>query len=214
MAEHRQPYPTENFTEIEDFKSALRTAIREQRTNRSERLRREAAQDFATILLSIPAVKDAHTIALYASRSSEPSTLPILNYLQALDKQILLPVLGTGLQRGWAPYAGEDDLMERAPGRPPEPSTTHLSAEALQAADVIIAPALAVDSRGVRLGQGGGWYDRALLHARAGVQTIALVYPEEIYDAATMPLPHEDHDLPVHAVATTTHWATLPLSGL
>jgi 5-formyltetrahydrofolate cyclo-ligase len=46
------------------------------------------------------------------------------------------------------------------------------------------------------------------------VQTIALVYPEEIYDAATMPLPHEDHDLPVHAVATTTHWATLPLGGL
>ncbi|MFD2841710.1 5-formyltetrahydrofolate cyclo-ligase [Populibacterium corticicola] len=214
MAVSRQPYPSEDFTEIEDFKSALRTAIREQRANRSERLRREAAQDFATVLLSIPEVKDAHTVALYASRNGEPSTLPILNYLQALDKQILLPVLGSGLQRGWAPYVGEDDLLERAPGRPPEPSTPHLSAEALQAADVIIAPALAVDSRGVRLGQGGGWYDRALLHARAGVQTIALVYPEEIYDAATMPLPHEDHDLPVHAVATTTHWATLPLSGL
>ncbi len=214
MSGLKQPYPTEEFTEIEDFKSALRTAIREQRANRSERLRKEAGQDFATTILSIPAVKEASTIALYTSRAGEPSTLPLMNYLSALGKRILLPVLGAGLQRDWATFAGEDDLLQRAPGRPPEPSTPTLGAQALEDAQVIICPALGVDTSGTRLGQGGGWYDRALLHAAADAQVIAMVYPEELYDHTITALPREEHDLPVHAVATTTSWQPLPSNGL
>lgn len=131
-----------------------------------------------------------------------------------MGKTVLLPVLGAGLQRDWAPFAGADDLMERAPGRPPEPGTDTVGPEALAQADVVISPALAVDTSGTRLGQGGGWYDRALLHAREDVKIIAVVYPEEIYDHSVTPLPREPHDLPIHAVATTTHWSALPLTGL
>ena len=50
-----------------------------------------------------------------------------------------------------------------------------------------IAPALAVDTTGARLGQGGGWYDRALEHLRPGVPVVALVFPEELYDARQPP---------------------------
>ena len=96
-------------------------------------------------------------------------------------------MLGSGLQRDWAEYAGVDDLRERAPGRPPEPGGPTLGAAALAEADVVIAPALAVDTTGARLGQGGGWYDRALEHIRPGVPVIALVFPEELYDADTPP---------------------------
>jgi 5-formyltetrahydrofolate cyclo-ligase len=214
MSGIKQPYPTEEFTEIEDFKSALRTSIRDARGARSERLRKEAGQDFATVLLSIPEVKNASTVALYASRAGEPSTLQILDYLDALGKRILLPVLGSGLQRCWAEYAGEDDLLQRAPGRPPEPSTPTLESDAVAQADVVIAPAIAVDTTGTRLGQGGGWYDRVLADVREGVKIIAVVYPEEYYDAAVTPLPREEHDLPVHGVATTTNWYSLPATGL
>ena len=209
MSGTKQPYLTEEFIEIEDAKSALRSAIREQRSNRSERLRKEAGQDFATTILGIPEVKEAKVVALYTSRSGEPSTLPLMTYLHAKGKRVLLPVLGAGLQRDWATFAGEDDLQQRAPGRPPEPSTPTLGAEALAEADLIIAPALAVDTHGTRLGQGGGWYDRALSFARPGVKVIAMVYPEEVYDAEVMPLPREPHDLPVQAVATTTSWRCL-----
>ncbi|WP_435298454.1 5-formyltetrahydrofolate cyclo-ligase [Timonella sp. A28] len=214
MSGTKQPYPNAETTDIEEAKSALRQALRETRNARSERLRKEASQDIASTVLSIPEVKNAQRIALYASRAGEPSTLPLLNYLQAMGKTILLPVLGAGLQRDWATYAGEDDLLQRAPGRPPEPSTDALGPDALSTVDVILAPALAVDSSGTRLGQGGGWYDRALAYAQDGVKIIALVYPEEIYDAATRPLPREQHDLPVHAVATTTTWMNLPAEAL
>ena len=66
----------------------------------------------------------------------------------------------------------------------------------------MIAPALAVDTTGARLGQGGGWYDRALEHLRPGAPVVALVFPEELYDAQTRPLPRERHDRLVDAVAT------------
>ncbi|WP_448631407.1 5-formyltetrahydrofolate cyclo-ligase [Cellulomonas soli] len=70
-------------------------------------------------------------------------------------------------------------------------------------------PALAVDTAGTRLGQGGGWYDRALAHARPGVRTVALVYPEELYEAGVRPLPREPHDRRVDAVATPDGWRCL-----
>ena len=201
-----QPYPVHESIDAEDAKIALRRAIRTARETRSERRRTEAARMFADVVLTIPEVLDAHCVGLYASRLHEPGTTPLMEDLRALGKQILLPVLGAGLQRNWAEYSGADDLLQRAPGRPPEPSTPSLGPEALELADVIIAPALAVDSSGNRLGQGGGWYDRALAHARPGVKIIALVFPEEIYDASVRPLPQEPHDLPVHGVATPHEW--------
>ena len=50
-------------------------------------------------------------------------------------------------------------------------------------------------ARGVRLGRGGGSYDRALRRARGLV--VALLHEGELVDA----LPAEPHDVPVHAVA-------------
>jgi 5-formyltetrahydrofolate cyclo-ligase len=97
----------------------------------------------------------------------------------------------------------------RAPGRPAEPSGPTLGGDAIKLADAIVAPALAVDTTGARLGQGGGWYDRVLVHARPGVPVIAMVYPDEVYDATTRPLPCEDHDKPADIVSTPVGWQWL-----
>lgn len=206
MSSPAQPYPVHAALDVEDAKIALRGAIRTARDARSERRRDEAAKALAEILLTIPDVRDAQRVGLYAARPNEPGTSALMSALDDLGKQILLPVLGAGLQRDWALYAGVDDLLQRAPGRPPEPSTDALGPAALETADVVIAPALAVDTHGNRLGQGGGWYDRALAHVRPGVKVIAVVFPEEIYDAAERPLPREDHDRPVDGVATPQEW--------
>jgi 5-formyltetrahydrofolate cyclo-ligase len=60
----------------------------------------------------------------------------------------------------------------------------------------VVVPALAVDRRGVRLGRGGGSYDRAL--TRAAGLTVALLYDGETVEE----LPAEEHDVPVKAVVT------------
>jgi 5-formyltetrahydrofolate cyclo-ligase len=207
MSSVAQPYPrVSEGDEVEDVKERLRTAIRTTRKLRSQRLRDAAAQSLADVILTIPAVADATCVSVYASRVTEPGTGPLLEALAARGVRLLLPVLGSGLQRDWAEYTGPDDLRERAPGRPPEPGGPTLGATALAEADVVIAPALAVDTTGARLGQGGGWYDRALEHIRPGVPVIAVVFPEELYDADVRPLPRERHDRLVDAVATPEEW--------
>ncbi|PZR54201.1 5-formyltetrahydrofolate cyclo-ligase [Xylanimonas oleitrophica] len=204
-----QPYPLITGMETADAKDELRRAIRAQRAARTSRQRAEAAVAFADVLETVPAVRDAVCVATYAARTTEPGTGVLLERLAARGARVLLPVLGAGLARDWAEYTGPDELRERAPGRPPEPPGPALGAHAVAEADVVIAPALAVDSRGVRLGQGGGWYDRVLELKRDGVTVVAMVFPEEVYDAAERPLPSEEHDIPVDAVATPEGWHTL-----
>jgi 5-formyltetrahydrofolate cyclo-ligase len=204
-----QPYPVLPGMETGDAKEELRRAIRAQRGHRSARQRAQAAESLADIIESIPDVRDAGCVAAYAARSAEPGMLPLLDRLMDRGVRVLLPVLGAGLARDWADYTGSHDLLERAPGRPPEPGGATLGTDAIKLADVVLAPAIAVDTRGVRLGQGGGWYDRALTHLRPGAKVIAVVFPEEVYDAADHPLPLEEHDIRVDAVATTTDWRLL-----
>jgi len=206
MSGAAQPIHVPHGLEPEDAKTMVRKAVRAARENRPARRRQEAAAGFVHALADFEHLRGARCVAAYVSRPAEPGTLPLLEDLALRGVKVLLPVLGPGLERDWAPFAGADDLLERAPGRPPEPGTEHLGAAALAEADVIIAPALAVDTSGARLGQGGGWYDRALGHKRPDAKVVALVFPEEIYDAADSPIPTEPHDVPVDAFATPSGW--------
>ena len=204
-----QPYPVTAGMDAYDAKGALRRAIHERRSARTSRQRTQAATAFADVLDTIAAVRSARCVAAYASRATEPCTSVLLERLAAEGKQVLLPVLGSGLARDWAEFTSLDDLRERAPGRPPEPSGPALGTDAVAMADVVVAPALAVDTHGRRLGQGGGWYDRVLPLVREGVTVVALVYADEVYDGDARPLPTEPHDRPVAVVATPEGWREL-----
>ncbi len=186
----------------EEAKTEWRTAVRKNRLARSERRLAEHAETFRTRVMGLPEVARAACASVYASRPHEPGTIPLLEALSDAGVRVIVPVLGDGLQRGWAQYVAPEDLIERAPGRPPEPSGDFLPQAQLADADVIIVPALAVDTLGTRLGQGGGWYDRALVDARPGVPTVALVFDDEFHEAESRAIPREPHDLPVSIVVT------------
>ena len=188
--------------DVTDAKDVLRRQVRARRAHRSARRRQEVADRIAEVVLTLPEVTQAGCVSVYASRPTEPGTGPLLEALAARGVQILLPVLGSGLQRDWARYAGPDDMLERAPGRPPEPGGPALGASALADADVVLVPALAVDPRGGRLGQGGGWYDRVLQHVRPGAPVVALVHEDEV----VAEVPREPHDRLVTAYVTPEGW--------
>jgi len=86
-----------------------------------------------------------------------------------------------------------------------------LGLEGIAAAHVILAPALAVDHTGTRLGQGGGSYDRAFARRSPDALVVAVVNDEEY---AALPLPHDPHDVPVKAVITPcAGLSTIPDDG-
>ncbi len=194
--------PTLTGLEPEDAKAALRGYLRSRRQERSLRRRTDAGDAIAIVGSNFVAGQNATRVAIYASRPTEPTTEPLLQRLEAAGVELLLPVLGDGLQRQWATFKGLDDLVERAPGRPPEPSGPSLPMEEIARADVIFAPALAVDTRGCRLGQGGGWYDRALSHVNPNATILAIVFDDEVFPSDEVELPCEDHDRFVHGALT------------
>ena len=96
----------------------------------------------------------------------------------------------------WASYEGPDSLRPGPRGLT-EPAEPPRGVAAVSRASLVIVPALAVDRRGVRLGRGGGSYDRALARVGPQVPTIALLYDAELLaQAAAAP-----HDQRVRLVA-------------
>ncbi|WP_432504338.1 5-formyltetrahydrofolate cyclo-ligase [Kineococcus arenarius] len=153
----------------------------------------------ARTLLTCPLVAGARRVACYASRPGEPGTRSVLAELRRHGVEVLLPVL-----------LPDDDLdWEVRAVRPGPAGSGPLGPGAIATADVVVVPALAVDTAGRRLGQGGGSYDRALQRVPRRVPVIALVHDDELFDAAVSPLPVLPHDRPVHAVVTPTHWMPL-----
>ena len=142
------------------------------------------------------------TVAAFASIRGEIAMDPSLDLLLGRGYQVLIPMLGTGTQVGWGRLQSERDLndMKRIPGwRPDEPDMSALPAQALNQAGLILVPALAIDHAGIRLGRGGGWYDRALCLRAEQTPVVGICWPGEFVEK---PLPHLDHDLPVDAVLT------------
>lgn len=186
-------------------KQRLRQAVTARRHARpsSVRLAADAARD-TLVLESLPV--SVRVVAAYASAGDEPGTLPLVHELHRRGIQVLLPVLRRpgpgGLARpDWAAYQGPETLR---PGRYGIAQTTGeaLGARGLAAADLVLLPGLSGTVDGVRLGTGGGWYDRALLHASPHAPRWLLLHDDEV--ATHLPL--DPWDQSVTALVTETRW--------
>ncbi|MGP3735308.1 5-formyltetrahydrofolate cyclo-ligase [Streptomyces sp. GDS52] len=165
---------------------------------------RDAATALADRALGLPELAHARTVAAYVSVGSEPGTLALLDALRAGGTRVLLPALLPDNDLDWGAYTGQDSLTRvRHGGRMAllEPAGERLGPDAVTGADAVLLPGLAVDSRGMRLGRGGGSYDRVLARLeRAGAHPalVVLLYDTEVVER----VPEEPHDRPVHAVVT------------
>ena len=131
---------------------------------------------------------------------------PDLSLTLGLFPRALLPVLvdeaGVALSGPrWGLWEAGQALVTL--GRPPaQPVGEARGAESLKEADLIVIPALAASADGTRLGQGGGWYDRALMHRSPTTPVVAVIFDDEVVEAGLIPA--EPHDVPVDTIVTPT----------
>src|SRR6476661_6018380 len=175
-------------------KAALRVQLLTRRRTRTTVERATAGEAVTRALLR--GLAAARTVAAYVPDEIEPGHGRLPAAYTQLGIRVLLPVVpDQGSELRWAVDSGR-----LAPGRFGllEPVGPRLGPSALGTADVVVVPALAVGRDGSRLGRGGGYYDRALRHARSDAVLVAVVFDDELVDA----LPVEAHDLRVTAVVT------------
>jgi len=193
-------------------KAALRSRLLAARAALSPGQRQDAALALAehalTLLPASPAAGVTPVVAGYVSVGAEPGTRALLDALRARGARVLLPVLLPDNDLDWGHYRGAEHL-ERAGRGLLEPDGDRLGPEAVAGARLVLLPGLAVDRRGVRLGRGGGSYDRVLARlARGGgpdrARLVTLLYDAELLED----VPAEAHDRPVDAAVTPSgvHW--------
>lgn len=153
----------------------------------------------------LPAVvSGSGIVCAYLPVGAEPGSETMLERLRELCDTVLIPVSRVGpsgehLALQWGHYIPGALLPGRFGLR--EPMPPWLPAEEVSRASVILVPALAVDRRGVRLGRGGGFYDRSLALCGPRVRLVAVVRDCELVDDE---LPCEPHDVRMtHALTPT-----------
>ena len=167
------------------------TKAQARRVVRAERQARRDTQPYADRVADAAALADAvlaalpeaTTVAAYESLPTEPPTEALIERLTAAGHRVIVPVLLPDKDLDWR--AG-DTLLGRA---------------AIGDATLVVVPALAIGRDGMRLGQGGGSYDRALTRCAPGARVIALVYDDELATG----VPTDPHDQAVDAVVTPGH---------
>ncbi|WP_338087662.1 5-formyltetrahydrofolate cyclo-ligase [Nocardioides lijunqiniae] len=156
-----------------------------------------AARRIADRLTAVEEVRRAASVAAYVGIGTEPGTGPLLTALSEAGKRVLLPVLLPDGDLDWAVHTGDRDLRPARYGLL-EPTGPRLGVDAVATADVVLVPGLAASHAGMRLGRGGGSYDRALARVPVGTFTCVLLHDDEV----GRDVPAEPHDRAVAAAVT------------
>jgi 5-formyltetrahydrofolate cyclo-ligase len=175
-------------------KARWRDRLRSARAALPAAERAAAAAALTAGLLDAAPLRGVRRVAAYVPVGTEPGSGALLDALRDRGIVVLLPVTLADRVLDWAEYDGR---LLPAGRRLREPAGPRLGTGALAGVDVVLAPGLAVDRRGVRLGRGAGYYDRAL--AAVHVPVAVLLYDAELLDED---LPAEPHDRPVTAAVT------------
>lgn len=152
-----------------------------------------------------PRLLQCSVVCAYLPLATEPLLPALLDELSAAGVRVLVPMVAADAPLDWTAYPTP---FTTGPSGVAEPIGPPLGSGALTSADVILVPALAVDSAGHRLGRGGGHYDRSLALLRVDGREPATGRTELVavlFDGEVLPtVPFDDHDVAVQAVVTPT----------
>ena len=185
---------------LKQAKAALRQTILGRRDAADVASRNSNSQTITQKLYALPAYCAGNVVAAYASFGSEFDTSEFLARVLRDGKQLLLPRINRAqraleLRHVIDPGA---DLVSGVWGiREPAERCPLLSATKVE---FMLVPGVAFTPSGVRLGYGGGFYDRLLASLDRRVVRIAAAFELQMVDH----LPEGPHDQRVDQIVTET----------
>jgi 5-formyltetrahydrofolate cyclo-ligase len=169
-------------------KRALRWRIKTWRAGVTGQERSQTAERLAGQGLAFLTRRHGAVVSGFCAMADELDAGPLLQRLAADGISLAMPVVrGKNLPllfRRWAP----GDAMDRGVWGIGEPKADKQAVEP----DILLVPLLAFDATGLRIGYGGGFYDRTLraLRATKPIVAVGLAYEAQRVDA----VPHLDYD--------------------
>ncbi|RLM24504.1 5-formyltetrahydrofolate cyclo-ligase [Brenneria alni] len=180
----------------------IRRDVRQRRRQLSAEQQALFAQQVLGQVLAHQKIEQAESVAVFLSFDGELDTQPLIQRFWQQGKRVYLPVLhpfsaGNLLFLRYAP----DTTLVLNRLKILEPRLDVRQVLPLQQLDVLLTPLVAFDSRGQRLGMGGGFYDRTLQHwPQRGPYPIGLAHDCQQVDM----LPVESWDIPLPEIITPT----------
>jgi 5-formyltetrahydrofolate cyclo-ligase len=181
------------MSDLANQKSILRGHMREIRAEAAAR-DPDAAERLAARFPMKLFDRYGPVVSGYLAIGEELSPAPLLERLAAHGARLALPRIETDGRMTFR--AADEGFREKGPFGLVQPSD---QAPEL-APSLVLAPLLAFDARGTRLGYGKGHYDRAIsqLRAQGRVFYLGLAYAQQQADV----VPAERHDIPLDWVET------------
>lgn len=143
-------------------RSRLRKALRQARRSLDEESRAVGERAMCRRILGLGAYRQARTVAVYYAFDGEPSIARVAEAAARHGKRVYAPVI-VRQHMFFAPI-GRGALLRSNVFGIPEPALERLiDARYL---DLVLAPLVGFDERGVRMGMGRGYYDRAFRFLR------------------------------------------------
>lgn len=182
-------------------RSDIRTFMRQQRNALSDQEQLAAAKHISQHILSQSWYQRAQNIGVYLANDGEAD--PIVFATKALyrGKTCLLPSLHP-LKKGqlwFADYHGPQKINRFGISEPDPKSNTMIEAKQL---DIVFMPLVAFDSKGGRLGMGGGFYDRTFEFLQRTPQAKPKLIGLAHHFQQVETLPIESWDVPLSAIIT------------
>lgn len=184
-------------------KADIRKTLLEERKALGTQARICADVAIASKVLASEAWKNARIVYAYLSFGSEVDTRQLIRAAWTASKVVALPCCVPGTRRlRWYTVRSFDGLVCSKMGmEEPCPDSANEVDGRGDATSLALVPGLAFDSRGFRLGYGGGFYDK-FLDAFEGV-SIGLCRACSYVDDLSKLGAIEDHDVAVDEVAVS-----------
>ncbi|MBQ8706526.1 MAG: 5-formyltetrahydrofolate cyclo-ligase [Succinivibrionaceae bacterium] len=157
------------------MRNQIRKRIRQLRRELSAEEQAEAAKSLLAQLKAIPGLFSFNSYALYLPSDGEIDTAPIVDELRRSSSELYLPVIDPDLPHAMT-FRRYDEFSTLTPNRygilEPDEENQTIAPDDL---DVIFAPLVAFDSRGNRLGMGGGYYDSLISSLRQSGREVLVI---------------------------------------
>jgi len=180
-------------------KKALRRTMRQKRRALPAYQQKQAAKGLALSLKTSELFKRCKHVAIYLANDGEIDPSLFIKQLWKSKKYCYLPVLHP-IKKNSLWFYQYDKKTQLIPNRFGilEPSLKNKRRIPPWALDLVLFPLVAFDSKGGRLGMGGGFYDRTFEFTQEKTKLYGLAHHFQEVDK----LPTEPWDIPLHGVAT------------